>query len=144
LAGGIIIMRKRYIIVAALVPLALCISGCPMCATTGARVEVINKAQTDVKNVNILFVEDAFKNKLHVGEKFTTMVTWVVNDKEAYKSDKHIEYLLNGKKYNSNDEQGAFAGKPLVINMGESLFITIYDNYYTMETKIVPIEYFEE
>jgi hypothetical protein len=125
-------MQKGSLVITALMAVMLSLSGCPGdTVTCGVSVKLLNASESEVTDLRLLFMDQTLK-KLYAGQEYTLDFSWI--GESPYISDDHIEYHISGEKYDHQNEQGDFAGKPLVID-DSLLFITIHRNYYTMEMR---------
>jgi hypothetical protein len=125
-------MPKGYLVITALMAVMLCLSSCIVgIPAYNVTIRLHNASESEVIELRLLFMDQTLK-KLYAEQEYTIDFSW--SGEYPYISNDHIEYRINGEKYDHQNEKGAFAGKPLVINE-TLLLITIYSDYYTMETR---------
>jgi hypothetical protein len=105
---------RHYLVITALMAVILCLSSCiGGTATHNVAIKLLNASESEVIDLRLLFMDQTVK-KLYAGQEYTLDFLW--SGEYPYISDDHIEYRINGKKYDHQNEKGAFAGKPLMIN----------------------------
>jgi hypothetical protein len=107
------------------------ISSCVVDHTAPVRnipITVVNASGSVVTNINLLFAGQTIQS-LGAGKEHIVYITW--SEQGDYTSNDHIEYTINGNRYNARNESGDFVGRP--INAEGGLRITIYASYYTLK-----------
>ncbi|MDR2601109.1 MAG: hypothetical protein LBC53_01450 [Spirochaetaceae bacterium] len=97
----------------------------------------MNHSTEDVTDVRLMFVDKTIP-KINAGESYSFSYPVETTLSDGFSLNDHLEYTINGKRFDARDEQGEFSNRPLFLAFDSEVVVTIYNEHYTLEIQLVP------
>ncbi|MDR3131238.1 MAG: hypothetical protein LBU18_06795 [Treponema sp.] len=102
--------------------------------TRQIHIKVVNLSTEGVTDVWLMFIDKTI-SKINAGESYRDSYPVETTRADGFRANDHIEYTIKSKRFDARTEQGEFSGRPLFIPFDSEIVVTIYEEYYTLETQ---------